>query len=288
MPELPEVTTMVNGLRVNMLDKAIIDVWTDREKLIKNKSFPEFKKLLIGAIIIDIFRKGKIICFQLSNEKTLFIHPKMSGHFLVGNWTLKKAGWQANGSYLNKYIHLMFWLDDGLMIAFSDLRQFARIEIWDNKKINQAEIIQKLGTDALEIKIGEFQQILQTSRKKIKQLLMEQSLIAGIGNIYADEILFQAKVHPFRIAKDLTDDEVKKIHQLIGLILQDAIILGGSSISDFFSIEGYSGRFQEKIQVYRRNGKKCLVCQTIIERQKMSNRSTHFCPKCQPKEVGAS
>lgn len=280
MPELPEVTTMVNGLKAKILNKVIIKVWTDREKLIKNKSFNIFKEELLKTKIIDIFRKGKVVCFQLSNKKILLIHPKMSGHFLIGKWEKRERGWYSKDSF-NKYIHLMLWLDNGIMVAFSDLRQFARIELWDEGNISKASLIQKLGTDALEIKLTEFRKILGKSGKKIKQLLMEQSLVAGIGNIYADEILFQAKIHPSRIAKELTEKKVEAIHRLIKPILEDAIILGGSSISDFFSIEGHSGRFQEKIRVYRRNGKKCLNCETIIERQKIGGRSSHFCPKCQ-------
>lgn len=281
MPELPEVTTMVNGLRELILNKTIINVWTNREKLIKNINFFDFRKSIIGAKIVDIFRKGKVVSFQLNNKKILFVHPKMSGHFLVGKWRQVGGVWLSDDNKVLKYVHLIFWLDDSSMIAFSDLRQFARIELWDMKKISDAEIIQKLGVDALEITFSQFKKITENSRKKIKQLLMDQKLIAGVGNIYADEILFRAKIHPFRLAKNLTGQEIKRIHSLIYPILEKAINLGGSSISDFFHTNGESGTFQKEIRVYRRNGKKCLTCGTIIKKQKMASRSTYFCPKCQ-------
>ena len=281
MPELPEVTTMVNGLRKRILNRTIIKVWTDTEKLIKNFEFKEFKKEIKGKKIIDIFRKGKIICFQLDNNKILFVHPKMSGHFLIGKYKRVKDSWQSNNNEMNKYIHLMFWLDNDLMLAFSDLRKFARIELWDEQKLSQAKIIQELGPDALELIFIQFEEILQKSRRKIKQVLMDQKLIAGIGNIYADEILFKTKIHPFRTTNTLTKQEIKKVYQAIKPILKKAIKLGGSSVSDFYNSEGNKGNFQNEFKIYRRNGQKCFNCLTIIKREKLVSRSTHFCPECQ-------
>ncbi len=289
MPELPEVTTMVNSLKKKVLNRTIVKVWTDAEKLIKIISFSKFKKTVEGRKIEDIFRKGKVICFQLDNNKILFVHPKMSGHFLIGRWKRIGNKWQPEqkGNLedpMNRFIHLLFWLDSDLMIAFSDLRKFARIEIWNKKELAKAGIIQKLGPDALEITFNQFQEILKISRKKIKQVLMEQNLIAGIGNIYADEILFQAKIYPLKIANNLTKQEIKKIYQAIKPILEIAIKLGGSSVGDFRNLEGGKGSFQNNIKVYRRHNQKCLVCQTIIKREKVASRSTHFCPKCQKSE----
>jgi len=281
MPELPEVTTMVNGLKKRVLGRVIIDVWTDAEKLIKNLEFEKFKKQIKGKKIIDIFRKGKVICFQLSDNKILFVHPKMSGHFLAGKWDKVGDAWQSKNHKIDKYVHLMFWLDNSLMLAFSDLRKFVRIELWNKQKLSQAKIIQELGPDALGITLTQFEQILQKSRRRIKQILMDQKLIAGIGNIYADEILFQSRIYPFKAAGRLTKQEINKIYQAIKPILKKAIKLGGSSVSDFYNSEGNKGNFQNEFKVYRRNGKKCFNCLTIIKREKLANRSTHFCPKCQ-------
>lgn len=284
MPELPEVTIMVNGLKKKVLNRTFVNVWTDTEKLFKNVDFLTFKKLIKNAKIKDVFRKGKIVCFELNNKKLIFIHPKMSGHFLIGKWKRVGNVWESEkrGDLKDlRFIHLVFWLNNGLMIAFSDLRKFARIELWDKKERDKAKIIKELGLDALNLTIVQFEEILKKSQRKIKQILMDQKLIAGIGNIYADEILFEAKIHPFRVGDSLNKKEVKKIYQSIKPILNKAIKLGGSSVSDFYNSEGNKGEFQNELKVYRRQGQKCLICQTIIKRQKIAGRSTHFCPKCQ-------
>jgi len=287
MPELPEVTTMVNDLKQTVLKRTVVDVWTDAQKLFKKPNFLEFQRIIINKRIDDIQRKGKVIIFTLQEGKILFWHPKLTGHFLVGKWKQEKNIWKpekksALEDPMNRFIHVILWLDNGLMLAFSDLRKFARIELWNIDEIDNAPIIGAIGTDALEIEYREFQDIIKKSKKKkIKPLLMEQKLIAGIGNIYSDEILFQAKVHSFRTADSLKKDELKRIHKAIGNILEKAIALAGSSVSDFRRTTGNKGKFQEIVKVYRRNGQKCLKCGTIIERKKIGGRSAHFCPKCQ-------
>ncbi len=287
MPELPEVATMVSDLNRAVSKRTVIDVWTDAKGLVKKPSFSEFKKVIIGRRIERIRRKGKVIIFFLQGGKVLFWHPKLTGHFLIGRWKQKRDGWKpekksAMEDPANRFIHIIFWLDNGLMLAFSDLRKFARLELWDANKADQASIVQAIGIDALEIKLKEFEDIVKKSKKKrIKQLLMEQKLIAGIGNIYSDEILFRAKVHPLRTADSLGVKEIKKIHQAIKPILLKAIELAGASVSDFRRINGDKGKFQETIKVYHCQGKKCSKCGTLIERKKLGGRSAHFCPKCQ-------
>jgi len=279
MPELPEVATMVSDLNRAVSKRTVIDVWTDAKKLVKKPSFSEFKRIIIGRRIERVRRKGKVIIFFLQGDKILFWHPKLTGHFLLGKWKQEKGGWKPG---VNKFIHIIFWLDNSLMLAFSDLRKFARLELWDANKADKASIVQAIGVDALEIKFKEFEDIVKKSKKKrIKQLLMEQKLIAGIGNIYSDEILFRAKVHPLRTADSLGVKEIKKIHQAIKPILLKAIELAGASVSDFRRINGDKGKFQETIKVYHCQGKKCSKCGTLIERKKLGGRSAHFCPKCQ-------
>lgn len=289
MPELPEVTTMVNGLRKTILKKIVVDVWTDAQKLVKKpKHFSQFKKTIIGQRIEDVKRKGKVIVFTFDKGKTLFWHPKMTGHFLVGKWRQAAGGgWKPlkKGPFedpMNRFIHIIFFLDNGKMLAFSDLRKFARIELWEDKDIGKAQIVKDLGEDALKLTFEQFKEIIKKAKKKkIKQFLMDQKLIAGIGNIYSDEILFQAGVHPFRTADSLKQDELKKIHKAVGSILKEAIKLAGSSVSSFRRISGAKGKFQEITKVYRREGEGCSKCGTIIERKKLAGRSAHFCPQCQ-------
>lgn len=288
MPELPEVTTMVNDLKKSVLKRTFVDVWTDSEKLVKKpKDFTQFKKQILKEKIVNIKRRGKVILIELSGNKTFFVHPKMTGHFLVGKWKKIKGEWKPikNGPMedpMNRFIHLMFWLDNGLMLAFSDLRKFGRLELWNNESLGGAKIISELGIDALELEFGQFKEIIKKSKsKKIKQILMDQNLIAGIGNIYADEILFESKVLPFRPANSLKEKELENIYKAINKILLKAIKLSGSSISDYRKPDGEKGDYQSVSKVYGKIGDKCPRCKGIIQRKKIGNRSAHFCPKCQ-------
>jgi len=281
MPELPEVTTMVKGLNKTILNQTIKDIWCDTDKLIKNMSFSKFKKSLINKKILSIGRKGKIIIIYLSGDLVLYIHPKMTGHVLVGQWE-NNNGWKpVRKGYLNdpmnRFIHLMFFLDK-IMFAFSDLRKFGRIEL--HRKGDNPSIISKLGIDALEIKLNQFKQILKTT-KKIKSVLMDQERIAGIGNIYADEILFKARIHPFRKANSLTEIEIKRVFNAIKPILKLSVDKGGSSVSDFRGIDGSKGSFQTMTKVYNHEGEKCYRCKGKVERIKLGSRSCYYCPECQ-------
>jgi len=288
MPELPEVTTMVNGLKDNVLGRTIIDVWSDAEKIVKKPNkFSDFKKQIIGRKIEKIERKGKVILIILDKNRTLLVHPKMSGHFLFGKWKKEGDSWKpkkksALEDPMNRFIHLIFFMDNSNMLAFSDLRKFARIELWDTSQLKNSEMLNRIGKDALEISLKDFTSVIGKYKKwKIKPLLMNQKEIAGIGNIYSDEILFRAKINPFREAGSLKKEEIKKLHQSIKVILKKAIKVSGSSISDFRRIDGDKGSFQELIKVYGHQGKKCSKCGGIIERKKLAGRSAHFCPKCQ-------
>ena len=288
MPELPEVTTMVNGLREKTLKRTITDVWCDAKKMIKKpSSFYKFKQEIVGQKIQNIDRKGKVILITLDKNKTLLVHPKMSGHFLFGKWQKTAEGWKPLRKGLlsdpmNRFIHLIFWLDNGKMLALSDLRKFGRIELWPTDRLQEASIITQIGEDALKISLKQFQEVLKKFKKwKIKPLLMNQKQIAGIGNIYSDEILFRAKVNPFRTAESLKNEEIKRIYQFIAVILKKAIKVSGSSISDFRRINGDKGDFQKLTKVYGHQGEKCPKCGGVIERKKLAGRSAHFCPKCQ-------
>ncbi len=288
MPELPEVTTMVRGLKKKVLKRTIVDIWTDSEKNIKKpREFEDFRQGLIRAEIKSVKRKGKLLLFYFDNQKVLIVHPKMSGHFLFGQWEKKGGHWKPvkKGAFedpMNRYIHLIFFLDNSQMLAFSDLRKFARIELWDRTNLSKAEILKDIGFDALEVSLKEFEEIIKKAKKKkIKQALMDQKLIAGIGNIYSDEMLFEAKISPFKEANKLKKKEIKALFEAMKEVLKKGIRMSGSSISDFRKIDGKKGDFQEFLKVYHRQGKKCVRCGSIIQREKIGGRSTHFCPKCQ-------
>jgi formamidopyrimidine-DNA glycosylase len=288
MPELPEVETVVRSLNKAILGRKIEDVWSDWGKLIKNpKNFKQFKKEVIGKKIKNVRRRGKNIIIELSENTSLLIHQKMTGHLLVGKWNLQSGTWKPKikgplGDPVNRFIHLMFWLSGGLMLALSDLRKFAKAEL-----LSQAELqkeLSSLGQEPLgkSFTFKKFKEIFGQRRGKIKQVLMDQTVIAGIGNIYSDEILWEAGINPLRAINSLGNKEFKKIYLAIPKILKKAIELQGDSMSDYRLITGQKGHYQEVQKVYRQEGKPCSRQDGgIIKRIKVGGRSAHFCPVCQ-------
>ena len=184
---------------------------------------------------------------------------------------------------VNTYIHLMFFLDSGKMLALSDLRKFAKVELWKTEELKNSKEFKKLGPEPLakNFTFKRFKEALKKKKGKIKQVLMNQEIIAGIGNIYSDEVLWLVKIHPFKNVSELNEEELKKIYNAIQRILKKAIELHGESFSDYRDPEGRKGRFDKMRKVYRREGEKCSRCRTEIKRAKIGGRSAHFCPKCQ-------
>lgn len=289
MPELPEVETTVRNLKKKVLGRTFLDVWTDFKKLIKKpKNFDDFKKGIKGKRVEGIWRRGKNIIFDLSGNYSLLLHQKLTGHLLVGHYALDNECWKSKGKgplseKVNTYIHLMFVLDNGLMLALSDLRKFAKVELWERGELLNSKEFQELGPEPLEenFTLEKFKEIIKKKRGKIKQILMDQKVIAGIGNIYSDEILWRAKIHPFRKAEKLSKEEIKRIYEVMKEILTKAIEVGGESISDYRKPSGEKGGFDVFRKVYRKEGEECFRCGAIIKRIKFNSRSAHFCPKCQ-------
>jgi len=286
MPELPEVETIIRDLNKKVLHRTFIDVWTDFPKTIrKPEDFEQFKKKIKGKKIQKIWRRGKNIIFNLSEDCSLLIHQKLTGHLLLGKWEFKEGKWIPPAGPLaekiNTYIHLLFTLDNGQMLALSDLRKFAKVELWDNEELKKE--LSSFGPEPLEkdFTFEKFKECFKGKRGRIKQILMDQTVIAGIGNIYSDETLWQAKICPFKDVSKLTDEELKEIYQAMKEILAKAIKLGGESISDFRRISGERGHFDKERKVYRREGKPCPSCGTKIKRTKLGGRSAHYCPNCQ-------
>ncbi len=291
MPELPEVETTIRDLKKNRAHKILcarfIDVWTDAKDIVKRpKNFEDFKENLIGRKIEKIWRRGKNIIFDLSEGFSLLVHQKLTGHLLVGKWQMTGGIWQAKekgplGDPKNRFLHLIFWLDNGKMLALSDLRKFAKIELLNCEEIKKE--LSSLGPEPLEddFTFEKFKECLQRKRGKIKQVLMNQTVIVGIGNIYSDEILWTAGIHPFKEVKQLNDREIKKIYDAMRKILPIAIKLGGESFSDYRRPSGEKGYFDKERKVYRREGEPCSRCGTSIKRVKLAGRSVHYCTKCQ-------
>ncbi|MBU3934670.1 DNA-formamidopyrimidine glycosylase [Patescibacteria group bacterium] len=289
MPELPEVQTIVNGLNKKILNRVVLDVWTDSPKIIKKpKNFKDFQKKLRNKRVLKVWRRAKNIILELSGGCSLLVHQKLTGHLLAGKWELNKGKWSplAKGPLeerVNLYIHLMFWLDKGIMLALSDLRKFAKVELWDSAELKNSKEFKKLGPEPLDpsFSLRQFKKIISGKKGKIKQVLMDQKIIAGVGNIYSDEILWRSKTHPQKSASLLKESELNLIYRNIKKVLILAIKLKGESISDFRDLQGERGNFDAERKVYKKTGKKCSRCGAIIKRIKIGGRSAHFCPNCQ-------
>ena len=288
MPELPEVETVVSDLNKKIIGRKIIAVWFDAPKLIKKPKPAELEGAINGLKITGVGRRGKNILIRLTGNRLLLVHLKMSGHFLVGKWEMaagkpRSLNGGALGEKVNGYIHFILYLDDGRQLALSDLRKFAKIAFGQKEEIENLPEIGRLGPDALakELTPAKFREIVAREKRKIKQVLTDQEIIAGIGNIYADEILWASRVHPLRSAGGLSPAELNKIYAETRKILQKAVRLRGTSVSDFRDAAGLPGRYGNIRFVYRRTGLPCLRCQTPIKRLKLGGRSAHFCPACQ-------
>lgn len=285
MPELPEVQTVIDDLNKKIKGDAIIDFWSEFEKSIKGKTLDEFKKAIRGRKILGARRIGKNIFIDLSGGMTLYIHLKMTGHLLVKNSKLKV---KSNGSYfddkVNQYIRHSWRLKSGRTLEFSDLRKFGKIVLDSTENISHLKEIQGLGIDAMDDKfnLNFFEEILTRKEKSpIGIILMDQSLISGIGNIYRSEILFESGVLPERKAGRLTQEEKKKIFRNTKKILKKAIKYRGTSDSDYRDTSGAPGSFQKVMRVYNHEGEKCPKCGTMIVRGKIGQRSVFVCPVCQ-------
>jgi len=290
MPELPEVETIVSGLNKKVKNRKIVDVWTDWPKYFKlPKNEKDFKKIIIGKKITKVERRGKNILIHLSDNNLLLIHQKISGHLLVGRWKLKKGKWESEitGPLLtdrnNQYLRLVFFLDDGFMLALSDLRRFAKILAGFREVILNLPDLKNLGPEPLakDFTFKKFEELFKNKKGYIKPVLMDQSFISGIGNIYADEILWFSKIHPLSRAENLKQKDLKTLYKAIRFILKKAIRLKGASVDDYRDVEGKRGSYDKVRYVYQRENESCYRCGGKIKRLKIAGRSAHFCPKCQ-------
>lgn len=287
MPELPEVETTVKGLQATVLKRAFLDVWSDWEKVVKRpNNFAEFKQVLKHKKILNIYRRAKNVIFDLSSGYSLLIHQKMSGHLLVGTWQLQNGQWipEKEGPLqdpYNRFIHLVFFLDDGQMVALSDLRKFAKAELWDTKDLKKE--LEKLGPEPLEksFTFRKFKEVLKGKKGKIKVVLMNPDVIAGIGNIYANEALWMAYIHPIRDVSKVREDELRKLFDALKKVLALGVKLGGESFADYRKVDGTKGDFDSERSVYKREKQPCFRCKSIIKRIHFNGRSSFICERCQ-------
>lgn len=274
MPELPEVETIVRELRQHLAGEIIADIVVEDERLV---GYPEetgeFIRGISGREIEDVRRRGKYILIMLSGEKTLVIHLRMTGKLL-----LKKAG-----AAIDKHTHVIFHLKDDGELHFNNLRKFGRVYLVASDDYAPVGGLACLGPEPLseDFTLEKFREMLEGRRAVIKSLLLKQSFLAGLGNIYTDEALFLAGIHPARKADQLTGGEIEKLYTAIKEVLTRGIKYRGTSFSDYVNTMGGEGDFQHRLQVYQRVGEECFRCGGEIEKEKIAGRGTHFCPHCQ-------
>jgi formamidopyrimidine-DNA glycosylase len=278
MPELPEVETTTRGLRKEIIGLKILDVWTDLKTKDKRKVdtisnpkyFLYFKKEIKNKKILSVERRAKNILINLSGYKTILIHMKMTGYLFYGK------------DPKIKYAHVVFTLSNKHFLVFSDLRKFGKITLLSTREAHDTKHLKDLGLEPLNksFTLEKFKErILKKPNGKIKTVLMDQTIIAGVGNIYSDEILWLAGVRPERRILKINEPEFKKIFKAMKETLKKGIAFGGDSTSDYFNIYGLPGKFQLHHNTYRRTGEKCKksVCRGIILRKIINGRSAHFC-----------
>ncbi len=295
MPELPEVQTTASILNKKIKGLKILDVWTDYDSPyykgkndIKNKKyFPIFKKEVLDKKILSVERRAKNVLINVSGNKTILVHMKMTGHLLYGKYRFFNKKWlPADDGPLadpfNRFIHLAFSLSDKNTLVLSDTRKFAKVFVFDTDNINEVEGLKNLGPEPLEksftFKIFK-ERLLKKPSGKIKTALMDQELISGIGNIYSDEVLFLSGIHPVSKVENISEVKLKALYGNIIRVLKQSIKIGGDSMSDYRNPLGEKGGYQKIHKVYRKTGEKCFMknCKGIIRRMKIGGRSAHFC-----------
>ena len=300
MPELPEVQTTVNGLNQHVVGLKIVDVWTDYRSVshigkdnIKDKIFfTSFKKKILGKKIAGASRRAKNVLIHLSSGSTILIHMKMTGHIMYGRYKFDKKKTKDPWTPVdegplkdpfNKFIRLAFTLSDKKQLVLSDMRRFAKVTLIESKNLEESPHLKGIGPEPLTKKFTYEvfkKQIRNRPSGRIKNVLMDQTLIAGIGNIYSDEALFRSNIHPeSRVAK-IPEKNLKLLYPAIKEVLKKGLDFGGDSTSDYRNLKGERGRFQAEHKVYRRKGKPCpkTGCKGIIVRKVVGGRSAHFCP----------
>ena len=276
MPELPEVETLARGLQREVAGRHVLSVELGKTDFMDNPT--EIERGLPGTQIQRVERYGKFMLLRLRRsqetggaveESALLVHLGMTGTMVP----------RPVGEARAKHTHLAALLDDGRELRYIDPRRFGRIALLAGEKLRQ-ELL-RFGADPLQISLDEFGRRIRGRRARIKAMLLDQGVLRGVGNIYADESLWKARIHPARIGARLTVEEVKSLHGALQEILEKAIVLRGSSISDFLDAEGEPGEYQLHHKAYGREGKACYRCKTPIRRIVVAGRSSFFCPNCQ-------
>jgi len=272
MPELPEAETICRSLRRRIKGKLIKDIKLFWPFLLRDTE-PEALLKWIGARLVQIRRRGKMILIDSDRKETLLVHLKMTGQLYL-------APSEEPG---DKHVRLIIKFDgDNLELRFRDVRKFGYLKIFETSCEGRVEPLNRLGPEPLDLSAGEFISLFQGRKGRIKSLLLRQDFLAGLGNIYSDEILFRAGINPERLTGSLSRQELGRLYRAMIIVLAQAIKFRGTSVRDYRDGLGEAGGFQNQLRVYGREGERCYRCRQPIKRKKIGSRSTYFCPHCQP------
>jgi len=271
VPELPEVETIARELRSLFPGRRVERVGIKLNKIIKTGP-RRLSRLLQGAEVLDIQRLGKFLVFEFDAERYLVVHLRMTGQF---SWRGEPGGWP-------KYVHVKLQFEDGAELLYRDVRQFGCFYGLNSEEYARWRGTIELGPDPFQLSSDDFAKLLRGRKGRIKPLLLNQAFISGLGNIYVDESLFAAGIHPMVSAGALDASEADCLYREVVRILGEAIDLRGSTVSDYQGLSGRGGEFQHFHKVYQRRGHDCPVCGCEISRMVVGGRGTYFCPACQP------
>lgn len=271
MPEIAEVETVRNTLKKRILHKKIKKVEVYYEPMIES-DIDAFKKNLVGESFIDIKRRGKWLIFE-TEKYYLLSHLRMEGKYFI----------KDKQEIKDKHEHVIFTFIDDTTLRYCDTRKFGRMNLILKTEIDNTECIKKQGLEPGDKKLTADYLLKKFAKKQlpIKTVLLDQTIISGLGNIYANEVLFAAGINPLTKACNLTKEDCERIVKRAAEIIEAAIKMGGTTIRSYTSSLGVTGKFQQNLKVHKREKEKCLVCGTAIENIKVGGRSTYFCPNCQ-------
>lgn len=275
MPELPEIETIVAGLNRLVIGKIIDDITWDWAKAFPND--PAVVDATIGRSIVKASRMGKAILIDLDNTTTILIHLKMTGQLVF-----QEA--DQEGPFPDKTTRVTLDFTDGSLLYFNDQRKFGWVKILTSTELANNEFLQKLGPDPLSKTFTQALFTQRMSRRKdtsVKAALLDQTVVAGLGNIYCDEALFLAEIMPDRKVRTLSDQDYRKLHRAIRKVLKRSVELGGSTRRNYLNVEGIRGHYLDEAFVYGRTGEPCRVCAQPILKIRVAGRGTHFCKHCQ-------
>lgn len=285
MPELPEVETIKRQLNEKLIGLKITDFWWDTPKMVKGS-----KEEVIGAKVKEIRRRAKLIEIDLSIGRTILIHLKMTGQLIYQDKSSSKHSYDGkplpplNNPIPNTSTHVIFHFDNGGTLYFNDLRKFGFVKILPTSDVEHTRIMNEFGPEPLDPNFG-VEKLLERLKKrqnmKIKQLLLDQKFIAGVGNIYANEALYKARINPEKRASELSENEVTRLLHDLKSVLHVGLMTGGASDQTYVDAFGSSGRFMKYAKIYGKKGQKCPECGGKIERISLGGRGTFFCPNCQ-------